>query len=463
MTLTPQQLFAHALSHVVQNDAGGLRHCAQLYLQSAGDASGFLYAAELFELAGDLPGAEKALLEGHARLPWSQQAPLGQRMQGLQVQKSMGDDLLAFTVSLGWTAGAAADEDAAAGRRLGLMLAVLKSMGLISSGDLARPDWEPMTGLARAYEQCFGRWMVELLKLSVFLILDESELVEQTAFKVVPYLERLDPQAALKGKMSIPFERVEAILSDASGGANTYLALARDDDALQTALQKNPQLIEGRLQRAVRRLGAGDREGAQQELEALLSYAPWHSRALWVRGSLLLDQARLEEAGQAFRSALQSNPWHLHAWLSLAILQSRKGEVDAVLSTVRRVLELAPPEEKGNAMFIAGTALLDGGRPAEAVAWLRDSVRWEPGRAEAHVNLAIALLETEQAGPALEHLNRGIQLNGSLYNAFLYRARLFAALGRDQDARSDYQTVMSAARGTDLARKAEEELARLWG
>ena len=83
-------------------------------------------------------------------------------------------------------------------------------------------------------------------------------------------------------------------------------------------------------------------------------------------------------------------------------------------------------------LFEQGTSLLQQGRPADAATALRAAVALEPGLAEAHANLALALDRVGEDDAALAHYRRALALAPEHdtawcnFGAFLERRKQYA-------------------------------------
>jgi tetratricopeptide (TPR) repeat protein len=117
----------------------------------------------------------------------------------------------------------------------------------------------------------------------------------------------------------------------------------------------------------------------------------------------------------------------------LALLKARRGDVDAALADLDRVVQLAPGYAP--ARWKQGSWWLDRGDSARAKAAFEAAVKAAPADAAGHIGLALVHLSNRQdaqAAAALESLlathpgdRYGLQLLGTAYRR----------LGRDQDAR----------------------------
>ncbi|HYC47593.1 MAG TPA: tetratricopeptide repeat protein [Burkholderiales bacterium] len=88
----------------------------------------------------------------------------------------------------------------------------------------------------------------------------------------------------------------------------------------------------------------------------------------------------------------------LEDWLDSGIAAHRTGDLERALDTYRRVLAVSP--EHGPALNLAGTALLQAGRAAEAVAYLERAARRARNDANVLGNLGHAYLELKRHADA---------------------------------------------------------------
>lgn len=89
-----------------------------------------------------------------------------------------------------------------------------------------------------------------------------------------------------------------------------------------------------------------------------------------------------------------------------------------------------------------GAALLEQGKPAEALAPLRRAVELDPQLAEAHNNLANALSDTGRSGEALAHFVRAVNLSPGKPSTHYNYGSALLEVGRPAEAISQQQAAL---------------------
>lgn len=106
----------------------------------------------------------------------------------------------------------------------------------------------------------------------------------------------------------------------------------------------------------------------------------------WFELAFDLEAVDAEEARDAYRRALESDPFHAEAHVNLGRLLHELGNVTAAAEHYRKAAELHA--EDPIASFNLGVALDDLGRLDAAAAAYRDALAADPTLADAHFNLA---------------------------------------------------------------------------
>ncbi|HTB76716.1 MAG TPA: tetratricopeptide repeat protein [Polyangiaceae bacterium] len=213
-------------------------------------------------------------------------------------------------------------------------------------------------------------------------------------------------------------------------------------DVLRRAVQLAQSTETEGLARAARiaRLCERILEGLPDDASALLALA----RALVVLGDPAGARARLaqvdrvapeSEAGaeaQITRLALEAPAAERDLQ---RVLQAAHDGVDAEMTdVVARARRLATLHNAWPGWVAAGIAERRRGRWAAARAALEVALETAPGATLAHLELAVVLLEMDDAPRALAHADRALALSGDSSLAIRLRARALAALERKEEA-----------------------------
>ena len=200
-------------------------------------------------------------------------------------------------------------------------------------------------------------------------------------------------------------------------------------------------------------LRQGRHEWALAELSLVLLLDPWHAQAAALLARAHLRANGYDRAAAAARRALELDPEHREARYALGTALMRLGQADEG----RRELEIFQQQQAETATLRARAFELEGlrrdatvaaadGQPAEAVALLRKALAIEPS-ASLHLELGLALLDTEETAEAVDHLTAAARL-GAPFIVHRYLAAAHDALGRVDDSRraqAEYERLRQEA------------------
>jgi tetratricopeptide (TPR) repeat protein len=147
------------------------------------------------------------------------------------------------------------------------------------------------------------------------------------------------------------------------------------------------------------------------------------------------------------RAALRLFPRYAEARYNLAVALDDIGDTAGAIQeyrTLRDQLGERPDFRMRRASTSArlGFALARTGRPAEAVAYLRESTRLDPANALTFVNLGGALLEQRQIQDAQGALEQAVRLDPSMVDAHYNLGAAYLAGGRPLDAVRAYEAAL---------------------
>jgi tetratricopeptide (TPR) repeat protein len=122
----------------------------------------------------------------------------------------------------------------------------------------------------------------------------------------------------------------------------------------------------------------------------------------WYELGLELEAVAPHEARDAYRRALELDPYHADAHVNLGRLLQEEDLTEEAETHYRAALAVAP--EHATAWFDLGTALEDLRRPGDAVEAYRRAILADRRLADAHFNLARLYEKTGKKAAALRHL-----------------------------------------------------------
>lgn len=235
------------------------------------------------------------------------------------------------------------------------------------------------------------------------------------------------------------------------GQAESYLAkgdiyyLKKDFGAAAGAYREairidpNQQLTMHKLGRALYRWNHME-EAEKAFRDALALNANDEDSIVWL-GSTLNEMHKPEEAVNVLQPAEKSHSKRgaLHLELSRALRALQK--YDDALNEIQLAIDIAPTSityrtEQALTLYAAG-------KKDEALAKFKDISLNMTDIADAHVDLAIALLSVSQNDEALKELNRAIEQDQKNARAWFYLGRAHEAMGDKTAAESDYQKARS--------------------
>ncbi len=215
------------------------------------------------------------------------------------------------------------------------------------------------------------------------------------------------------------------------------LEVGRLDDALRhstTACERFPLLPRLWLDLGMVHEVRLEREPEIAALEHAYRIAPGWARAAQSLASAYLRTGDGARARSALERAVREDPLNPTNHGSLAELLYKLGERELALEHVRRAVLCEPGYSWGwNALRDWAAALH---QPELALECARERTRVRRGEARSWLTLAQTLGDTAPVGERLGALERAIALQPRLVEAHALRARLLAAVGRYEEARS---------------------------
>jgi tetratricopeptide (TPR) repeat protein len=190
----------------------------------------------------------------------------------------------------------------------------------------------------------------------------------------------------------------------------------------------------------------GDAVQARAELEIALLLNPADTDTLTALGQLHLREARLADAADASRRALEIDPGHREARYVHATSLIRMGNADAGNAEMEVFQRLQAEDgdarsrtfELGRLRREASVARAAGDY-ATAVVLLQRALVLEPRAATSHLDLGLALLEGGQVAAAIERLNTAAALNAPL-DVHRHLAQAYATLGQKDESAKEQAT-----------------------
>jgi Tfp pilus assembly protein PilF len=155
-------------------------------------------------------------------------------------------------------------------------------------------------------------------------------------------------------------------------------------------------------------------QARNRDLEAARNYAralqlrPNFYEAAFNLGVLLQKMGQLESAAECYRRAVQLRPNHVAAWSNLGVALRDAGRIAEAIESLRQALRLRP--DSSSVLNNLGNALRSALRYEEAIAAFRQALVHDPGNAGIYENLGNALRETGRVNDAVSALRQALRL-----------------------------------------------------
>ena len=238
-------------------------------------------------------------------------------------------------------------------------------------------------------------------------------------------------------------------LDEGRGGEQTRQAVwlveqARYDDARRyvdgiAATHSHPGVLRFQFAKAL--TVAGRFDDAIPQFQQALEIDRGQPAIRLDLGQALLVSRRADEAVVHLSAAYDAGfrPEVSGPWLARALALSGRREQAAALLAALPVEIAAPQAETAIEL---GTLALTLDAAAAAERWLRIAAAREPGRADAHEKLGVALIMQRRPDEAIAPLETACRLDPSSASAHLNLAVAYAQLGRADDARAHAERAL---------------------
>ncbi|MBI4345330.1 MAG: tetratricopeptide repeat protein [Elusimicrobia bacterium] len=273
---------------------------------------------------------------------------------------------------------------------------------------------------------------------------------------------------SLTGETVVPPETGRMGATEWNNRGISLSDLERYDDAVacfDRALDSHPTdtLVLANKALALRGLGRFDQALACADKALALERANGATGAsgtAWNhRGLVLLDQGRLEEAGEAFERAAAARPDLVDAWVNLGMVHGRLKRQQAALEAYDRALAVEP--RSPGAWAGKAHSLEQVGRVDEAISAYVKALELDPRRFSAWLNLGILRRRKGDAAEALVCYKRAIELDPGNPILFFNVAVAEEDLKDMHVALKAYAEFLSLNPGPDLAAQVAHAKGRL--
>jgi tetratricopeptide (TPR) repeat protein len=276
---------------------------------------------------------------------------------------------------------------------------IYREIGLVSSASLVYQDL-----LKRHPDliQAYGEWAEMLMESGRS---DEAEKVLRQGLKDE------------SGQFEVRHQLVEILLRQ--GRLND----ARQE--LEWMLAQSPDHLESMRKLGLIEMEQGNWEAAESTFREILRHKPDHSQSLYHLGSALEEQQRWEDAIDAFSRVSSESVLYPDALVHLSYLYQRLGEDDLALRRLEEAVEMAPDRHQYY-MYLA--SLLDEqGRYKEAIKRLQQGRRTtSSAQAEFSYRIGILYGKLDQWEQAVAEMRQALRYQPEHADALNFLAYHFA-------------------------------------
>lgn len=198
--------------------------------------------------------------------------------------------------------------------------------------------------------------------------------------------------------------------------------IARDADSLDVAAQHfasalslQPAVVELRKElfealkaSARHRIKNSQFADAESIVRRAIDLNRDHPDAKNILGVALHRQGKHDAAKSCFEDAIATSPNHPQLRLNFGNLLAEQRQIDLAIEHYKRAVELRPHHV--GTLLSAGGSLVDAKRYVPAVDLLQRAVRLDASNADAHFNLANALVALHENARAVTHYEHALQL-----------------------------------------------------
>ncbi len=154
----------------------------------------------------------------------------------------------------------------------------------------------------------------------------------------------------------------------------------------------------------------------------------------------LQAQGRLDQAAAAFRSILETHPYHWEALKAVAAIAVQNGAIEAAIAIYDGAI--ARESAHAEAYYKRANALNALGRWEAALADLDRAIALEPAYASAHCNRGVVLERLKRLDAAVASYDRAVALNPGDFLAYYNRGTALKELKRHAEALTSYDRAI---------------------
>ena len=180
----------------------------------------------------------------------------------------------------------------------------------------------------------------------------------------------------------------------------------------------------------------GDDAGSRRVLSRLHTADPGNALYIYWLGKIDYGERRYADAIAKLQQALQLDANSARTWDSLGLAYDMQGEMDHAREAFEKAVTLNRASQHPSPWppHNLGYLLLRAGRPLEAEANLRESLKYDPTFVDAHYHLGRTLEKLQRYDDAVEQYKLAVEGDPAATDACYSLAMLYRKLNRDQDS-----------------------------
>ena len=216
---------------------------------------------------------------------------------------------------------------------------------------------------------------------------------------------------------------------------------------LTKLVARNARDIASRRLLAQALASSGQPGEAVQELEEAYAIAPDDPELQFALASGYLRVKKADDAERLFAQIAKARPIP-PTWVLIGRTYRDSGEYARARVALRRAIEMDPKVRRAH-YYLGTVALLEEGivKLDEAIAEFQRESALAPDDPITTLRLGIALVLAQRPAEALPYLDRAVESEPPVGDAFHYRGRALLALGRPADAATSLQRALDLSEG----------------
>lgn len=227
-----------------------------------------------------------------------------------------------------------------------------------------------------------------------------------------------------------------------------YIALSQPEEALRfanKALELDPTLTRGFNNRSMANLQLNNLSASLEDIDQAISMTPKSDKAMLSHflASRANVNARRGDADSALNDcneSLKLQPNSLFALLTRAHCYCLAKRYDEAIADLEKACPpSSPPLIRGYALTSRARVFMSQGNIEAALADANDSIVCCPDVAPLIATRGLILTRAKQFDAAMADLNKAIELDSYLAEAYWFRHELYEAIGKPAEAESDKQ------------------------